>query len=116
MRYTVIIMHKPDSTYNTTSPYVYNFNPKYNKLTSVTGSPKSWMLDLVKEKDGVYALSSANEFLERHLFILVPESHPLFCAPFILKHDLIDLEYVYKKKLQDFMKSVSEGIVRELNN
>lgn len=110
MRYTAIIMHKEDSLYNTTDPYVYNFNPVYNKLTSVTGDQRSWMLDLVKEKDGVYALSSTNEFLERHLFLIIPESHPLFNAPCILKHP------VYKRKLQDFMKSVSEGIVRELNN
>jgi len=108
MRYTVITLIKEGSVYNNTSPYTYNFNPEYNKLTAITGNPKSWMLDLIKQKDGVYLLDRTLENLKYDLFLLIPETHPLFCAVCILRFNLY--------KIDSFLKSVSEGIVRELLN
>jgi len=108
MRYTVITFAKEGSVYNNTSPYTYNFNPEYNKLTAITGNPKSWMLDLIKQKDGVYLLGSTSTNLKYDIFLLIPESHPLFSAVCILRFNLY--------KIDSFLKNTSEGIVRELNN
>lgn len=122
MRYTVIIMSKESSEYITTSQATFNFNPEYNKLTSVSGNPKSWMLDLVKQKDGVYLVKqqgSADEPVANpnpsptKSQLLIPESHPFFNAVCI---EYIDLESVYLEKISAFLKKVSEGIVRELLN
>jgi len=108
MRYTVITFVKEGSVYNNTSPYTYNFNPEYNKLTAITGNPNSWMLDLIKQKDGVYLLSSARWILRYDQYLLIPESHPLFSAVCILRFNL--------DKIDSFLKSTSEGIVKELFN
>ena len=121
MRYTVIIMRKESSEYTTTSQSTFNFNPDYNKLTSVTGITKSWMLDLVKQKDGIYLVKqqrSADELAalpqpETQSYLLIPESHPFFNAVCI---EYIDLESVYLGKISAFLKKVSESIVRELLN
>ena len=120
MRYTVIIMSKEGYEYSSTSSSTFNFNPDYNKLTNVTGITKSWMLDLVKQKDGVYLVkqqrsddSSFRSPSETNFYILLPESHPLFNAACV---SLIDLESVYLVKISAFLKKVSESIVRELLN
>ena len=112
MRYTLIIMLKGSYVYKVTSQATYNFNPKDNKLTRVSGDPPdSWMLNLIKQKNGVYLTS--NPISDASLFLLIPESHPLFNAPCI---EYIDLESVYRERISLFLKSVSEGIVKELLN
>lgn len=123
MRYTVVIMIKESYEYSSTSSDTYNFNPEYNKLTTVTGRSKSWMVDLVKQKDGMYlvehqvehqvVLSLGQPHMAEYLFLLLPESHPLFNAARV---GLIDVELVYLMKISAFMTKVSEGIVRELLN
>ena len=112
MRYTLIIMLKKSYVYKVTSQATYNFNPKDNKLTRVSGDPPdSWMLNLIKQKNGVYLTS--NPITDASLFLLIPESHPLFNAPCI---EYIDLESVYRERISLFLKSASESIVRELLN
>ena len=112
MRYTLIIMLKKSYVYKVTSQATYNFNPKDNKLTRVTGDPDSWMLDIIKQKDGVYLTS--NPISDASLFLLIPESHPIFNAPCI---EYIDLELlVFRERISSFLKSVSESIVKELLN
>ena len=121
MRYTVVIISKESYEYRQMSSDTYNFNPEYNKLTRAPGRPKSWMVDLVKQKDGVYLVKqqrSADEPAalpqpETQSYLLIPESHPFFNAVCI---DYIDLESVYLGKISAFLKKVSEGIVRELLN
>jgi hypothetical protein len=112
MRYTLIIMLKGSYVYKVTSQATYNFNPKDNKLTRVSGDPPdSWMLNLIKQKNGVYLTS--NPISDASLFLLIPESHPIFNAPCI---EYIDLELVFRERISSFLKSVSEGIVKELLN
>ena len=119
MRYTVVIMSKESYEYSSTSSSTYNFNPEYNKLTTVTGRSKSWMVDLVKQKDGVYLVKHQESVLsigqppDEYLFLLLPESHPLFNAARVQYLDIAD---VYSKRISAFMTKVSEGIVRELLN
>ena len=121
MRYTVVIISKESYEYSSISSNTYNFNPEYNKLTSVTGRPKSWMVDLVKQKDGVYLVkqqrsdetSAALPQPETQSYLLIPESHPLFNAPCV---QYLDIESVYRERIRLFLKSASESIVRELLN
>ena len=105
MRYTLIIMLKGSYVYKVTSQATYNFidtaqdtynfNPKDNKLTRVSGDPPdSWMLNLIKQKNGVYLTS--NPISDASLFLLIPESHPIFNAPCI---EYIDLELVFRERI-----------------
>lgn len=112
MRYTLIIILKKNYVYKVTSQATYQLNLEYNKLTKVSGeSSSSWMLDTIKQKNGVYLTS--NPITDDSLFLLIPESHPIFNAPCI---EYIGLELVFRERISSFLKSVSEGIVKELLN